>query len=86
MGKGPWPADASLTRGPADVEIELSVRLGTAQLTLAEVAGLAQGQVIELDRFIDDPVDLLLNGQLVARGEVALGDDGPTVVVTEVLE
>ena len=43
-----------------------------------------QGQVLELDRFVDDPVDLLLNGQLVARGEVVVDSDGPVVVVTDV--
>ena len=81
---GIWPADAPLARGPGDAEIELTVRLGTATVTLGQISALASGQVIELDRFVDDPVDILLNGQVVARGEVVVEPDGPVVVVTEV--
>ena len=82
--RGPWPGDTPLSRGPSDVEVCLTVRLGSAELTLDQVARLTQGQVVELDRFVDDPVDLLLNGQLVARGEVimyALAQRGLGLVV-----
>ena len=83
---GPWPDNAGSSRGPADVELEITVRLGSAELTVAEIASLSQGQIIELDRFVDDPVDLLLNNQLVARGEIVVESEGPLVVVTSVVE
>ncbi|MEM7247699.1 MAG: FliM/FliN family flagellar motor switch protein [Acidobacteriota bacterium] len=84
--RGPWPAESGGLRGPGDVEVELTVLLGTAELTLEEASRLTQGQVVELDRFVDDPVDLLLNGQLVGRGEVVMEEEGPMVIVTDVLE
>ena len=78
--------DALRTKGPMDVELELTVRLGSTELSLAEVGQLTEGLVLGLDRSVDDPVDLLFNGQLVARGEVAIEADGPVIVITEVVE
>ena len=82
---GPWPDDVP-SRGPSDLELTLTLRLGSTQLPLTEIVELTQGQVLELDRFVDDPVDLLLNGQLVARGEVVVESEGPVVVITDVVE
>ena len=84
-GRSP-PGDGTTARGPSDVELEITVCLGAAELTVAEVAQLAPGQVIELDRHVADAVDLLVNGQLVARGEIVVEADGPHVVVTGVVE
>ena len=57
------------------VAVELNVRLGNAELPISELFDLAPGAVVALDRDLDAPVDLELNGRVVARGYlVAVGD------------
>jgi flagellar motor switch protein FliN/FliY len=53
-----------------DFSLEISVRLGNAQRTLGELFHLTTGTVIELDRMLSEPVELLVNGRGFARGEV----------------
>ncbi len=55
-----------------DVELDVRLQFGCRQTTLREVLELATGAVLELDREIQEPVDLLLNGRVVARGEVVV--------------
>jgi len=54
----------------ADIPVRMSVEVGSTQLRLAEVMGLAEGAVVELDRQADELLDIMVNGTLVARGEV----------------
>ena len=57
------------------VRIELQVRVGSATMTVGELLAARENEVLALDRAVSDPVDLLLEGQVVARGElVAVGD------------
>jgi flagellar motor switch protein FliN/FliY len=67
-----------------DVELIVSLRFGQRQLPLREVLELANGSVIELDRQIDDPVELLLDGKVIARGEAVIVDGNYGLRVTEV--
>ena len=67
-----------------DVELVVSLRFGQRQLPLREVLELANGSVIELDRQIDDPVELLLDGKVIARGEAVIVDGNYGLRVTEV--
>jgi len=53
-----------------DFSLEISVRLGNAQRTLGDLLQLTTGTVIELDRMINEPVELLVNDKTFARGEV----------------
>lgn len=53
-----------------DFSLEISVRIGNAQRTLGELFQLTTGTVIELDRMLNEPVELLVNGKGFARGEV----------------
>src|SRR5271169_6771250 len=55
-----------------DVELGVMLQFGCRQATLREVLELSSGAVLELDREIEQPVDLLLNGRVVARGEVVV--------------
>src|SRR5579863_3553438 len=57
-----------------DVQLALSMRFGSRRLLLREVLDLSPGAVVELDRRVQEPVDLLLDGKLVARGEVVVID------------
>lgn len=68
-----------------DVDLEVSVELGRAEMSLREVLGLAPGVVIELDKLAGEPVDILVNGKLVGRGEVVVIEDMFGVRVTEII-
>jgi len=52
-----------------DIELPLAFRFGTTHMTLDQLAGLDTGSLIELDRTVDQPVEILVNGRVVARGE-----------------
>jgi flagellar motor switch protein FliN/FliY len=67
-----------------DVELNVSLRFGQRQMPLREVLDLASGSVIELDRLVDEPVELLLDGKLVARGEAVIVDGNYGLRVTEI--
>jgi len=67
-----------------DVELPVMLRFGGRQATLREVLDLATGVVLELDREVQEPVDLVLNGKLIARGEVVVVDGNYGLRVTEV--
>jgi flagellar motor switch protein FliN/FliY len=54
----------------ADIPVRMSVEVGSTQLRLSEVLGLAEGSVVELDRQADELLDIMVNGTLVARGEI----------------
>ncbi|MET0239014.1 MAG: flagellar motor switch protein FliN [Sphingobium sp.] len=54
----------------ADIPVRMSVEVGSTQLRLAEIMNLTEGSVVELDRQADELLDIMVNGTLVARGEV----------------
>ena len=60
--------------------------VGRAELTLQEVLNLVPGSVVSLDKKAEEPVDLRVNGKLVARGEVVLVDDTYGLRITEILD
>ena len=67
-----------------DVELNVTLRFGQRQLTLREVLDLTSGSVIELDREVEEPVELLLEGKVIARGEAVVIDGNYGLRVTEV--
>lgn len=67
-----------------DVELNVSLRFGQCKLPLREVLDLASGSVIELDRDVDDPVELLLDGKVIARGEAVIVDGNYGLRVIEI--
>lgn len=67
-----------------DVELPVMLRFGSRQATLQEVLDLATGAVLELDREIREPVDLVLNEKVIARGEVVVVDGNYGLRVLEV--
>ncbi len=54
----------------ADIPVRMSVEVGATSLRLAEVMDLAEGSIVELDRQADDLLDIMVNGALIAKGEV----------------
>ena len=67
-----------------DVELNVTLRFGQRRLTLREVMELTSGSVIELDRQVDEPVELLLDGKVIARGEAVVIDGNYGLRVTDV--
>jgi flagellar motor switch protein FliN/FliY len=67
-----------------DVELEATLRFGCRELPLGEILDLGPGDVVELDRHVSDPVDLIVGDKIVARGEVVLVNGNFGLRVTEV--
>lgn len=67
-----------------DVELNVTLRFGKRRLTLREVMELTSGSVVELDRELEEPVELLLNGMVIARGEAVVIDGNYGLRVIEV--
>lgn len=68
-----------------DVQVTLSMELGRTSLSIRELLQLSQGSVIELDRLVDEHMDVLVNGTLVAHGEVVVIDDKFGIRLTDVV-
>lgn len=70
------PGEARDLRLLADIELEVCVEIGRARLPLRQLLALTPGSVVELDRALGEPVDVLVNGTLVGRGQiVTIGDE-----------
>ena len=67
-----------------DVELNVSLRFGQRELPLREVLELTSGSVVELDSQVDEPVELLLDGKVIARGEAVIVDGNYGLRITEV--
>jgi flagellar motor switch protein FliN len=100
LALSPWPADAgpggvatrSAGAGPRggldmlhDVEMEVSAELGRTRMSVRELLSLTPGAIIELDRAAGSPADLLVNGRLIARGEVVVVDENFGIRITEIV-
>jgi flagellar motor switch protein FliN/FliY len=87
----PLPENDQMMSGPRsidllmDVSMRVSVELGRSRLTVEEVLQLGPGSVVELDKLAGEPVDILVNERLVARGEVVVVDENFGVRVTEIV-
>lgn len=88
-------ASSSLFKGEAhnlknidlilDVPLKVSVVLGKTKRPIKEVLNLTPGSIVELDRLADEPVDILVNGTLIARGEVVVIDENFGVRITSII-
>jgi flagellar motor switch protein FliN/FliY len=86
------PRAAARTDGPmqrlgmiSSIETEVSVVLGRARLPIRELLALGPGAILELDRKPNEPVDILVNGTLIARGEVVVVDEDFGVRISEIV-
>lgn len=68
-----------------DVPMQMTVELGRTSMFVKDILDLGTGSIIELDKLAGEPVDLLVNGKLVARGEVVVIDENFGVRVTDVI-
>ncbi|HZU30293.1 MAG TPA: flagellar motor switch protein FliN [Candidatus Angelobacter sp.] len=68
-----------------DVKLEVSIRFGRRQMMLRDVLDLSSGVMVEIDRRVRDPIELLLEGRVIARGEAVIVDGNYGIRITEVV-
>lgn len=68
-----------------DVPLTVSVRVGTARMLIKDLLQLGQGSVVELDKLAGEPMEILINDKLVARGEVVMVNDKYGVRLTDIV-
>lgn len=68
-----------------DVPLQVTVELGRTRMRIGDLLRLAKGSVVELDKLAGEPLDLRVNGQLVARGEAVIVNDKFGVRLSDVL-
>jgi flagellar motor switch protein FliN/FliY len=68
-----------------DVPVTLSMEIGRTQINIRNLLQLNQGSVVELDRFAGEPLDVLVNGTLIAHGEVVVINDKFGIRLTDVI-
>ncbi|HEX2519721.1 MAG TPA: flagellar motor switch protein FliN [Castellaniella sp.] len=68
-----------------DIPVQLSVELGRTRLTIKNILQLGQGSVVELDGLAGEPMDVYVNGYLIAQGEVVVVDDKYGIRVTDII-
>ncbi len=68
-----------------DIPLEITVEVGSASMSIEELLGLTPKSVIELDKFISDPVDIRVNGRLIAKGELYTVDENFAIKITAIM-
>lgn len=84
IGSGSPPEKASIDL-LRDVDLDLKIELGRTHMILEDVLKLRKGSVVTLDKLAGDPVDLYVNGRIVARGEVLVLNDNFCVRIAELV-
>jgi len=79
------PAAASDIDMVMDIPVQLSVELGRTRLTIKNILQLGQGSVVELDGMAGEPMDICVNGYLIAQGEVVVVDEKYGIRVTDII-
>lgn len=68
-----------------DIPVDVSLRVGTTDISIRNLVSLVEGSVISLDQDAGEPMDVLVNGTLIARGEIVIVDDQYGVRLTDVV-
>jgi flagellar motor switch protein FliN len=69
-----------------DLPLLIEVVVGSTTLTLGEILNLCPGSVVELDNLVEEPVDIKVNGKLVAKGELVVVEEKFGVKITDIVE
>lgn len=77
--------DATALEMLLDIPLEITVELGRLRMQIKDVIELGSGSIVEIDKAAGDPVDVMVNGRLVARGEVVVIEDNFGVRITDIL-
>lgn len=76
---------ADAFRALRDVEVELSLEIGRRRMRIDELLHVSVGQIVELSTSAGDPIDIFVNGQLLARGKAIVVNDRYAVRITEIV-
>ena len=68
-----------------DVEVELTLEIGRRRMKISEVVKLGPGRTVELDKMAGEPLELLVNGRLIGRGEAVVVGDRYGIRITEIV-
>ncbi len=80
------PEDNITLEAVSDIPVSISVVLGKTTMQVQQLLKLGRGAVVELDRKVGEPVDILVNNRMVARGEVVVVEDKIGVTMTEIIK
>jgi flagellar motor switch protein FliN/FliY len=69
-----------------DIQVTLTVELGRTDMLIQDILELTPGKVIELDRLAGEPLDIVVNGKLLAKGEVVVVDENFGIRLTQIVE
>ena len=69
-----------------DVPLQVTVELGRTHKSIKEILDLSNGSIVELDKLAGEPVDILVNGKLLAKGEVVVIDENFGVRITDIVD
>ncbi|MCP5372947.1 MAG: flagellar motor switch protein FliN [Hyphomicrobiales bacterium] len=79
-------ADATAAQAVYDIPVEVTAVLGTATMPISQILKLGRGAVVELDRGVGEPIDLVANKIRIAQGEVVVVEDRLAVTMTEIIK
>ena len=68
-----------------DIPLKLTIEFGRTKMLINDLLQLGMGSIIELDKTVDEPLEILVNGKLVARGEVVVMNDKLAIKLTDIL-
>jgi len=86
LGGGAPAADQGNISLLMDVYMEMTVELGRTRRLIRDILGMGEGTILELDKLAGEPVDILVNQKLIAKGEVVVIDENFGVRVTEIVD
>ena len=70
----------------SNIPVKISAELGRSQLSLKDVYDLSEGSIVELERLVGEPLDLVINGQAIAQGEVVAVDNKYGLRITNLIQ
>lgn len=85
-GAGKIPPGTNTLDLVRDIQVMLTVELGRTEMLIQDILELTPGKVIELDRLAGEPLDILVNGKLLAKGEVVVVDENFGVRITSIID
>ena len=68
-----------------DIQLRLTARLGQMEMPIGDIMKLAPGSVIDIDRFVDEPVELVVNDRPIARGDIVVVQENFGVRISEII-
>jgi flagellar motor switch protein FliN/FliY len=85
-GMATAPAGAANIDMVRDIQVMLTAELGRTNMLIQDILELTPGKVVELDKLAGEPLDILVNGKLLARGEVVMVDERFGVRITSIVD